>query len=306
MTLKEEFYREVENYRASGQFESETLLWYDAANDLSVNNAKVYRVLIVILAICGGLFALSFLLYFSVFGFDNYNSFSILILLLAIISIYLWARKKQYHKKYLEYRVLAESLRIQDYISKAGIDERISGRLPLLIQNDIGWVKEVLEELPLDHHEMQPILHFWIEDQLNYHQSAIKKANRKKKFYDNLSDLSIVLTVASYFTILVLELLILNRVIVEDILILSPSDLKFYLGLISVVALLYNSIYGKKSLPEMIGNHERMISLYYDAKKEIGEKGESVELTLFLADECLIENSLWYAFQKQNKIELVL
>ena len=306
MTLKEEFYLEVENYRASGEFESETILWYDVSNDLSVSNAKAYRVLIVILAICGGLFALSFLLYFTVFGFDFYNSFSILVLLLAIILIYLWAEKKQYHKKYMEYRVLAESLRIQDYISKAGIDERISDRLPLLIQNDIGWVKEVLEELPLNHYEKQPILHFWIEDQLNYHQSAIKKANRRKKLYDNLSDLSIVLTVISYFTILVLELLISNQVIVEEGLVFTPVDLKLYLGLISVVALLYNSIYGKKSLPEMIGNHERMISLYNDAKKEIENNGESVELAMFLADECLIENSLWYAFQKQNKIEIVL
>ena len=34
--------------------------------------------------------------------------------------------------------------------------------------------------------------------------------------------------------------------------------------------------------------------------------GESIELFMVLADEYLIENSLGYAFQKQNTVELVL
>ncbi len=73
-----------------------------------------------------------------------------------------------------------------------------------------------------------------------------------------------------------------------------------------MIALLYNSIYGKMSLNEMTSNYERMISLYDDALKDFEANGKSDELVINLAKECLTENSLWYAFQKQNKIELII
>ena len=304
MTFKEDFYRELEKNKSDSDAGPEGVFWHDVAAGLSRKNAKRYNHCIIIIAFCGVLFASFFFLYFSVLESDNIVLISMLALLLFIILIYFVANVLQFHKKYLEFRVLAEVFRVQYFLFRAGIDIEISERLPLLIENDLGWIKEVLEKFPRDHSEEDSIKDYWINNQRTYHDNALNKASRNKRIYDFASDAIIVLTVISYLGILIFELLSLNH-FAADILIASSQNLKFYLGVLSVIALLYKSIYGKMSLSEMIDNHQRMINLYGHALDEIELNGESPDLVLRLADECLAENSLWYAFQKQNKVELV-
>lgn len=306
MTFKDDFYRELEKNKTVLDVESEGVLWHDTAAQLSRKNASRYNKCILIIAFSGVMFASCFFLYFSVLEADNVILISMLALLLFIVSVYCVANFLKFHKKYLEFRVLAETFRVQYYISRAGVDKKISQRLPLMIENDLGWIKEVLENFPNEHCQKESIKDYWINSQRNYHLNALKKASRKKKLNDFTSDAILVLTVISYLTILILELIVLNHFTVDNILIFTSQDLKFYLGILSVIALLYKSIYGKMSLTEMISNYERMVNLYDNVLKEIGQKGESEGLVLRLADECLAENSLWYAFQKQNKVELVI
>lgn len=306
VSLKEGFYRQLERNRKEYEGKSETSWWYDTANRLSLKNAKYYNRCILFIAVLGVIFASCFLMYFDVFELDNIITIALLVLLSLIVCIFIVANKMQFHKKYMEYRILAEAFRVQNYISKAGVDRDVSDMLPLLIEKDLGWIKDVLREFPRAKFENESIKEYWIEYQRNYHERTLKKAQRKKKLYDTTSDAIIVLTVISYFAILILELFIMNHFTIDQILFFTPLDLKFYLGVLSVVALLYNSIYGKMSLNEMTSNYERMISLYDDALKEIEANGKTDELVINLAKECLTENSLWYAFQKQNKIELII
>lgn len=306
VSLKDGFYRQLERNRKEYEGKPETLWWYDTANGLSLKNAKYYNRCILIIAVLGVVFASCFLMYFSVFELDNVITVVLLVLLFIIVFIYVLANLMQFHNKYLEYRILAEAFRVQNYISRAGVERDVSGMLPLLIEKDLGWIKDVLKEFPRAKFENESIKEYWIGYQKNYHENALKKAHRKKKLYDTTSDAIIVLTVISYFAILILELFILNHFAIDKILFFTPLDLKFYLGVLSVIALLYNSIYGKMSLNEMTSNYERMISLYDDALKDFEANGKSDDLVINLAKECLTENSLWYAFQKQNKIELII
>ena len=82
--------------------------------------------------------------------------------------------------------------------------------------------------------------------------------------------------------------------------------LKIILGIASVFTLSIDSYYGKKSLDDVIEDHRRMVELYKDAEEKIIHEGESQKVLIGLAYDFLIENSIWYAYQNQNKPNLVL
>ncbi len=180
--LKEGFYRQLE--RNSNEYEGkpETLWWYDTANGLSLKNAKYYNRCILIIAVLGVMFASCFLMYFSVFELDNVITIALLVLLSIIVFIYVLANLMQFHNKYLEYRILAEAFRVQNYISRAGVDRDVSGMLPLLIENDLGWIKDVLKEFPRAKFENESIKEYWIEYQRNYHVMPLKRHTEKRSF----------------------------------------------------------------------------------------------------------------------------
>ena len=74
----------------------------------------------------------------------------------------------------------------------------------------------------------------------------------------------------------------------------------------SAVTLFTGSYYGKMSLSNVIDDHKRMIALYETAEEQMLREGESGELLLFLARECLNETSTWYAYQSKNKPDIVI
>ena len=49
-----------------------------------------------------------------------------------------------------------------------------------------------------------------------------------------------------------------------------------------------------------------MAALYEKAGQDIRQEGETRELLLFLARECLNENSTWYAYQSKNKPDIIV
>ena len=82
--------------------------------------------------------------------------------------------------------------------------------------------------------------------------------------------------------------------------------LKIVLGTMSVITLFVGSYYGKMALSNTIDDHRRMEMLYEQCINKIlqNNEEESEELILKLAQEFLIENSTWYAYQKNNRPDL--
>ena len=72
----------------------------------------------------------------------------------------------------------------------------------------------------------------------------------------------------------------------------------------SAVTLFMSSYYGKMSLQNVIDDYRRMIGLYRQVKKEITDNGENEEVALYLARECLNENSVWYRYQSRNAADM--
>ena len=277
---------------------------YSVADSLSIKNAKKHHDILLTLSILGPFISVIFFLYFE--GEMHYMILLCVILLFLLYIIHRKGTKMECHRKYLEYRVLAESLRLQFFLSLAGIKVKVADIMPWFLKKGIPWIEEMLEELPLnDVKEKSPIIYYWIVDQKTYHEEALKRAESRKKKDEKIAKTVLYVTIFGYILALLFE---------AYMYICSPNidahliriGLKIVIGSMSVGALFLESYYGKMSLSETINDHKRMISLYKKIEDEIVVKGEKEEIILYLAKEYLIENSTWYAYQSKNKAELVL
>lgn len=228
-------------------------------------------------------------------------------MIILLFYSYNFANKQQSHKKYLEYRLLAESLRIQYFLAKSGVKKSVRNIMPWFIKIGIPWINEVLLELPeMQRNEKKSVLNCWIRDQEDYHNKAHISSREKKEKEARIEKIALIITVLGYIGTLIFEFyMLLYSPFPEPIEHLNRAILKIIMGIMSVITIFISNYYGKMSLSRKIEEHRRMALLYDKAKKEILQKGEeSEELLVFLAREFLIENATWYAHQKGNKIDL--
>lgn len=254
----------------------------------------------------------------------------ILACIIALIFLYLiikWSNKLNCHKKYLDYRILAEAIRVQFFLSISAIETPVTELLPWFAEKWVDWIGEVIGTQPvLAKNEKIPILDFWIKNQIEYHANAAEKERRKLKKDKFISRIALSTTVVTFFILLIFEIwvfyasgeinneflfVILNGLQSNGLMQgcdqteLLRTFLKIIIGTMSATTLFISSYYGKMSLSASIDDHGRMKELYESTAKKM-EPGETDELIIDLAREFLIENVVWYAYQKQNTADFVL
>lgn len=335
--MKEEFYRDKK--KCTGSFyhivegiEDASLRRIDeefvTADALSIHNAEKHRRILLALSFAGAILAIAFLLY------DEAEMYGLIIacgvVLLALFGISRISGKLECHRKYVEYRVLAESLRLQFYLSYAGFKERVTKMLPWSIRMEIPWIPEVIDETMTEadsaaaeaemHAEesvsvsaekgMRSVSEIWVADQLAYHKRALVKTEKKDKTNRYIVRTVFIITIISYLAALAFEIKeMTNPMITPAGASMDTADvyraiLKIVLGTLSAITIFTGSYYGKLSLDNVMEDHRRMIALYTHAEQEIREKGETKEIVMDLAREFLSENSTWYAYQSKNAPEV--
>ncbi len=94
------------------------------------------------------LMGLSFILYADLPGYD-YMVYVFLLSFGVGFALYLLGKKRHWHRKYLDYRVLAESLRVQFFWQIAGVDgasgtEFAHGSFLQKQDNELEWIRNVM------------------------------------------------------------------------------------------------------------------------------------------------------------------
>ncbi len=309
---KEEFYREkaacgaplthiMRDGADHGFLEIDEL--YGAADVLSIQNARKHRKLLFALSAMGTLLTLAFLLY------DEAELHGLIlacgVMVLCLFFIQRIAERSDCHRKYLEYRVLAECLRCQFFLSYAGTGTRVIDILPWSVRKGVPWIADVMSSLPeTSSGQKRSVLDPWIRDQKNYHEAALKKTEKEYRRDGRIGRIVLVVTVAVYLLALLYELVLYRTAAGNADLI--RAVLKIVLGTMSALTLFTGSYYGKMSLSNVIDDHKRMAALYETAEEEALNDGESERSLLFLAREFLNENSTWYAYQSKNKPDITI
>ncbi|MBR5756422.1 MAG: hypothetical protein IKX96_02575 [Firmicutes bacterium] len=277
---------------------------YNAADSLSLDNAALYKKVLAYLALASTAIAAAFLLY------DEANLTGMLlvcgIMLILAFIILRFAKKSDCHRKYIEYRVLAESLRVQIFLRYAGLAVNAAELFTWSEREESAWVMDALCALhigssPSKAHDIKDC---WIEDQKLYHEKAQQKTGLELKKNNGILNAAFILSIVVYAAALIFEITcggMLSAPAVQ----LSGIEgwrtaIKILLGLLSVATLFMANYYGKQSLTRKASDHGKMKDFYAAMAGMLERNGQTEEILLRLAKEELIENGNWCSYQRDN------
>ncbi len=277
---------------------------YRAADALSVRFAGLYRRVMAAMAAAGTVLTMAFLLYDEAEAIWMILVCGAMIVCAALLQRF--AASSACHRRYIDYRALAECLRVQVFLRYAGSSIEAAGLLSWSQQAELTWVMDTLCALglgvpPLEKHDIRVC---WVQDQLNYHRRSESKARRSFLASERVVRTALIVSVALYVAAVLFELLcgglIFKPAVAVGNVDIFRTLLKIALGSLSAATLFIAGYYGKQSLPRKLSDHTKMQRFYEKVDAQLALRGQTDELLEVLAREELIENGNWCSYQRDN------
>ena len=228
---------------------------------------------------------------------------------LVLVFYYLVFRrisKGEYHKKYIDYRMLAESLRVQTFMCALGIKENAAAFYTWTQKEDSAWIKSAVSSI-LDGREDyradgRQIEKLWIEGQLEYHSSAYVKNSRKNSLASNITAAMLICTILLFIAVCALEFFCRPFMLSTFLGVSWRSWFKILWGSISAVSLFVSGYLGNLSFSRKAEDNQKMAKIFSLAKRKCSGSGADVKaICLELAREEIIENGNWASYCKENR-----
>lgn len=316
-------------------------LWetHGLADCLAQKNQRMTDKVIKILpaAVVIGFFFFSF--------FDEIWSRSVVLLLfpITLIAGYLFFRKYKkanYENKYLDYRVLAEGLRVQFYWKLGAISENVYERYLYKYKGEIDWIAQALRSLSItanaDHYRstdehkekttLVKIQKLWIRNQLDYFKKKVEGNIKKGKpslqsvlqKQERITKIFFTLSFVFIFGIILLKLYSILWMHSSESL-FTMEDVKEYflysvfLVLIDVciaVGAAFQAYVEQKAISEEDKQCRKMYELYRRGDEKLTNILESnnlpqaERLLVDIGDEALIENGDWLLLKRSKPLEM--
>lgn len=291
---------------------------YTAADGLAGKAQKGFFKTVLWLAVLCAMLVFAFLAY------DELESDIFLpVYAAALIAAWVLLRREGklfFHRDFLRFRALAESLRTQEYLLRCGIsDVNVCDFYTWTQRFELGWLREAVSALTVSGRAASGSGDFdpaaaagWAEEQLRYHCRAAKRKRvqntRNERLCSALAFVSVALFAAvfafEYLAPAVMESSVAAAPLMQRLLLMRVSSIplrglfKIALGVVSTLTLFLSSYYGRLSLDRQIEDHEKMAVLYERAANApVIDRG----LCISLAREELIENGNWLSYMKENK-----
>lgn len=214
-------------------------------------------------------------------------------------------------ERYVQYRSLAEAMRIQMYLYAAGCREAAFDGFTWTQRQDALWVSKAVQALGVDgvpdKTDMDAVKAIWLDGQRDYHQHALKKDGRKLAKQSRITKAMLCAVLIMWVLVSVLEWVFPDLAGKEILTLPVRNWMAILWGSLSAVTVFAASFYGKLSLERKCTDHEKMAVLFekaaeaYDACPE-----QRQELFMALAREELIENGNWVSYCLENKPDFSL
>ena len=285
---------------------------YDAADSLSIKYQKKYKRSLVSLALIGVGMVLAFLIYDELDFRICLIIWGVLLIMGALI--FRVGNRHEFHRKYIEYRMFAECLRVQKVLDKARINVNAASFYTWTHSDETFWIRKAISALGVSKNETsvdaenivseQSYDKAWIEEQLSYHESASILTKKKDKSNAIFGLVLKILTIASFIVSLVLEYFFGN--VMQNIYlgIYLRTYFLVLIGTLSALTLLLSLYYGKLNLNRKYEDHINMAKLYKRALKLFERGGVTDEVILEIAREEIIENGNWYSYTKEDTLDI--
>jgi hypothetical protein len=264
------------------------------------------------------LMGLAFIVYADVNGFD-YMIYAFLLLFAIGFGIYLVASRREWQRKYLDYRSLAEGLRVQFYWLVAGVTSQITTQFAhdnfLQKQEvELGWIRNAMrvstirqQQDGVRHAEgdVDYVVDRWIGDPKIPNDSG--QISYFKRHQDQKLLLHRVTTTLGYTCLwagigVTLVLAFFGASLTEG----SRTSLLVLMGVLPLVAAVREAFAHKKADKELIKQYRFMYRLFKNAKTQldaVATDGERLEVLQALGEAALDEHAEWILMHRDRPLE---
>jgi len=160
------------------------------ADVLAKRYKKAWQISNMFLIALGLLTTLIFVIYFLINNNYLLLIYGILFTLFAIFFKFLNVFRG-YHQKYVDYRVLAEGLRILFFMRMAGLHEYPEDYYLKKHRINFRWGRDIMRSAnifdPQPDPDFSTIEKYWINTELDFYRTKVSENNRKLRIYKNLS-----------------------------------------------------------------------------------------------------------------------
>ena len=224
------------------------------------------------------------------------------------------AQKRAWQRKYLDYRALAEGLRVQFYWAAAGVNNENESKFThdnfLQAQDpELGWIRNVMRVAGLtcdakrqrDPAGLAFAIDEWIGDrasgQLGYYRKKSRERVHKKRFTDRLGLASLLVSVA-----VVLVLVITGNDLPEELF----SPLMILMGALLLAYAIRQGYAYSTAESELIKQYEFMLRIFHNARRRLDaarDAGEQRQVLQALGGSALDEHAEWILMHRERSIE---
>lgn len=276
----------------------------NSPDELSIINGKKYHNILKLLSILGMMIAILFLLYDEALMIN-------LIIMLGFILVFMFityklATKSKCHEKYIEYRVLAECIRIQEHLNHLNSKFEVADFLDWNRRHDTNWIYKAMKSYSIfsEKDNNEDIKKDWLIEQRDYHSKSVLKTKKLIDRNNRIVNTSLVLSISMYIFTLLFEYVISKKFVMNIELV--RTIIKIVLGSLSALSIFAANYYGKLSLQRVYEDHIKMCELFNKSIDYVDKNGVNDSFIKELINEELSENSNWCSYEKDNEINLTI
>ncbi|MFC1777052.1 hypothetical protein ACFL3I_06900 [Pseudomonadota bacterium] len=261
------------------------------------------------------LIGLIFIVYSEFDGLDYLVNF-ILLAFLSGFLLYKIGERRQWHRKHLDYRALAEGLRVQFYWSLAGVIDTQSAEFAYdnFLQKqdvDLGWIRHVMRNVSLSRSRDQVpdegwvdwVIEQWVGDEAGqtgqlsyYHRKELEKARkfRRTTYLGN---------VALWVGVVIAILLAVAGTDMSDS---QRNFLLVLMGLFPLIAGIRDAYSHKKAEKELIKQYRFMRGILTNARRLLDGSDDAKfrrQVLRALGNAALEEGAEWILMHRERPLE---
>jgi hypothetical protein len=224
---------------------------------------------------------------------------------------YLWAKRQDYENKYLDYRALAEGLRVQLFWRLAGLRYSVADHYLRKQRGELDWIRNALRVwnlLEMAIHSpptpqpalkcadsLQLILKHWLEDQYTYFSKVALRDHTKFQRIKKIS----------YAFFLVGMAMGVIKVFLS-----ADNPFLVAIGMAMIIAALLFGYAKSRALSEHAKQYGRMSIIFANAKRHLeelmraGRYAKASALIEELGKEALVENGDWVLLHRERPLQV--
>ncbi|HEX5789223.1 MAG TPA: hypothetical protein VFY03_13655, partial [Woeseiaceae bacterium] len=240
--------------------------------------------------------------------------FAFLVLFLVAAAIQKYAQDRGWHRRYLDYRALAEGLRVQFYLAAAGITSDNESKFThdnfLQTQDpELGWIRNVMRvagtrvdaERTVTPEGLAFTIREWVGDeaggQVAYYKRKAAQWILRNRATERLSTISLATSV-----VVVLIILTAGNVLGEGI----ADPLFAVMGAILLAYAVRQGYAQNTAERELIKQYEFMLRVFENARRRLNgadDDAERRQIIRALGGSCLDEHAEWILMHRDRSID---